>query len=170
MAALVKLNDDIFLFNYQNKMSLIPYSRENMRAFKVMRDEEENVMKKDSIVKKIYSDAVMCAENGDSLYRRPLGNGSNGWGSISVSSNINNYNTHLLSRNITKEYVVENMDEIIMRLRSLFPDCAVEYKKVSMARGRDGKEYDISTLDDKLAPFIDVRHARTEEYIVIDWS
>ena len=30
-------------------MSLIPYSRENMRAFKVMRDEEENVMKKEII-------------------------------------------------------------------------------------------------------------------------
>jgi hypothetical protein len=46
----------------------------------------------------------------------------------------------------------------------------VEYKKVSMARGRDGKDYDISNLDEKLRPFIDTTRAETNEYIVIDWN
>jgi hypothetical protein len=39
-----------------------------------------------------------------------------------------------------------------------------------MARGRDGKDYDISNLDEKLRPFIDTQRAVTKEYIVIDWS
>jgi hypothetical protein len=44
----------------------------------------------------------------------------------------------------------------------------VEYKK--MSRGGDGKEYDISNLDEKLRQFIDITCAQTNEYIVIDWS
>ena len=39
-----------------------------------------------------------------------------------------------------------------------------------MAMGRDGKEYDISNLDDKLRPFIDTSRAQTKEYIIIDWT
>jgi hypothetical protein len=62
------------------------------------------------------------------------------------------------------------MEEILTHLRRLFPDCSVEYKKVSMARGRDGIEYDITTMDNILLSFIDVRQGRTEEYIMIDWT
>lgn len=150
---------------------LTPYSRENMRAFKAVKDVEANNMKMDSVVKQIYSNAVRFAElNDGGVYRCKVTKYSGSWGSITVPSILSGNYNNLPSQVITHEYVVENMDEVLCRLRSLFPDCLVEYKKVSMAVGKDGREYDISTLDTKLIPFVDVRNERTEDYIVIDWS
>jgi hypothetical protein len=62
------------------------------------------------------------------------------------------------------------MDEILRRLRILFPDSRVEFKKISIVRGRDGKDYDLSIIDDTLKQFIDIRLATTTENIVIDYS
>jgi hypothetical protein len=71
---------------------------------------------------------------------------------------------------ITPEFIVENIEEILKRLRSIFPGCSVDYKKTTVAIGRDGKEYYMSTFDDSIYQLIDVRHSRTDEHIVIDWS
>ena len=95
-------------------------------------------------------------------------NNANHFGGINTPSNCSSKQS--IWSQISKENVVENIDEILTRLRSLFPECVVEYKNISLARGRDGKEYDISTLDDKVRPFIDTTYARTNSYIIIDWS
>ena len=90
---------------------------------------------------------------------------------VNIPSTIpSNNSLQYIQFQINREYIVKNVDEILSRLRSLFPECSVEYKKVSMAMGRDGKEYDISNLDDKLRPFIDTARAQIKEYIVIDWT
>lgn len=154
-------------------MSLTPFSRENMRTLKSQKDEEGHQRKLEEVVRNIYASAVSFAErNAETTYRFAFQNGYQQ--NVSIPSTIpSNYPlNHLqyISFQITKEFIVGNMDEILTRLHSLFPECSVEYKKVSMARGRDGKDYDISNLDEKLRPFIDTTRAQTNEYIVIDWS
>ena len=151
----------------QSKMSLTPFSRENMRALKSQKDEEGHQRKLEQVVGNIYTSAVSFAErNVETTYRFAIQNVYHIW--VAIPSIIPS--NHNLQLQINKDYIMGNMDEILTRLRILFPDCSVEYKKVSMARGRDGKDYDISNLDEKLRPFIDTARAETNEYIVIDWS
>jgi hypothetical protein len=150
-------------------MSLIPFSRENMRSLKSQKDEEGHQRRLEEVVRNIYTSVVCFAErNTETIYRFAIQNGYQQ--NVSIPSTIPSNHYQSIQFQITKEFIVGNMDEILTRLRSLFPECSVEYKKVSMARGRDGKDYDISNLDEKLRPFIDTARAETKEYIVIDWN
>ena len=150
-------------------MPLEPFSRANMRLLKEQKDEEGHQRKLEEVVRNIYSSAVSFAErNAETIYRFTIQNGYQQ--NVVIPSTIpSNHNLQSILH-INREYIVKNVDEILTRLRSLFPECSVEYKTVSMAMGRDGKEYDISNLDDKLRPFIDTARAQTKEYILIDWS
>lgn len=56
--------------------------------------------------------------------------------------------------------------QIIKRLKILFPECEVNH--VIMTRSYDGKLYDITKIDDKVASYI--KEAINNTYIVIDWS
>jgi hypothetical protein len=147
-------------------MSLTPFSRNAMRGLKEQKDEEAHIMKINSLVKQFYEETVRTAERSqETVYKINI---NRGYYPIKLPSNSNSLYYHDLD--IPRQYVTEHMEEILTHLRSLFPDCVVEYKKVTLARSRDGKEYDVTTMDDKLRAFIDVRQARTEECIVVDWS
>ena len=151
-------------------MSLTPFSRESLRLLKGQKDEEGRERRLEQITKEIYTNAVSFAErNAETSYRHSV---MNNYNPVNIPSTILTSSHHLYSIQfpITKEFILGNTDEILTRLRSVFPDCSVEYKKVSMAMGRDGKEYDISSLDEKLRAFIDTSRAQTKEYIVVDWS
>jgi len=63
-------------------------------------------------------------------------------------------------------FYIENMPDILSGLQTLFPDCNVSHTLI--CKGADGKFYDISTLDDKVLPF--VNRALDQSFIVIDWS
>jgi len=148
-------------------MFLMQWSRENMQALKAQKEGEAHTMKIHAIVKQIYRGAVYSAEiKSETVYRVPI-NLVTGGGQVCVPSNVEE-GMHNLT--ITKEFVIEHMETILTCLRQHFPDCVVEYKKVSLATGRDGKEYDISAVDDAVRPFIDINRARTDTYIVVDWS
>ncbi len=148
-------------------MSLTPFSRDAMRELKGAKDEEAHILMINSVVKQLYEETVRFAERTrETFYKINMINKS--YNSSKLPSNSNTLYYHDL--NIPREYVREHMEEILTHLRRLFPDCSVEYKKVSMARGRDGIEYDITTMDNILLSFIDVRQGRTEEYIMIDWT
>jgi hypothetical protein len=72
---------------------------------------------------------------------------------------------------LKKEDILDNMKEILACLESIFPECTISYKSTSFARGRDGKEYDISTLDDNLRQLIiNPGQFRKSDCIIIDWS
>jgi hypothetical protein len=138
-------------------MSCKPVSREEMRALKAKNDEKIKNMQIHMIVNMIYNAAVSSATtHTDSIYRWPYNNQQT-FGCVS-------------GHYITYQTLQENMEEILKRLQSLFPDSLIENKKVSMARGINGKDYDISTLDDKDLPFVDMRGRTTSDNIVIDWS
>ena len=148
-------------------MSLTPFSRQTMRGLKEQKDEEAHIMKINSVVKQLYEETVRFAEiNEETQYKINMINKF--YNSIKIPSNSNSLYNHNLQ--ITTEYVREHMEEILTHLRRLFPDCSIEYKKVSMVRGRDGREYDVTTMDSILKSFVDMRMARTEECIVIDWT
>lgn len=148
-------------------MSLTPFSRQTMRGLKEQKDEEAHIMKINSVVKQLYEETVRFAEiNEETQYKINMINKC--YNSIKLPSNSNSLYNHNLQ--ITTEYVREHMEEILTHLRRLFPDCSIEYKKVSMVRGRDGREYDVTTMDSILKSFVDMRMARTEECIVIDWT
>ena len=151
-------------------MPLEPFSRANMRLLKEQKDEEGHQRRLEEVVRNIYTSAVYFAErNAETTYRFAIQN--SGYQMVNIPSTIpSNNSLQYIQFQINREYIVKNVDEILSRLRSLFPECSVEYKKVSMAMGRDGKEYDISNLDDKLRPFIDTARAQIKEYIVIDWT
>lgn len=151
-------------------MPLEPFSRANMRLLKEQKDEEGHQRRLEEVVRNIYTSAVYFAErNAETTYRFAIQN--SGYQMVNIPSTIPSINSlQYIQFQINKEYIVKNTDEILSRLRSLFPECSVEYKKLSMAMGRDGKEYDISNLDDKLRPFIDTARAQTKEYIIIDWT
>jgi hypothetical protein len=145
-------------------MSLTPFTREQMRAFKAQKDEETRNLKIDTIVKKIYDEAVRFAElNSETVFRVKYLNSTD---NLNYMIPISTY----YQLKIKREEVEANKEEILSRLRILFPDSKVEYKKVSIAKGKGGKEFDISTLDDNILQLIDIRQSTTEEYIVIDWS
>lgn len=61
---------------------------------------------------------------------------------------------------------IKNMNDILAGLRDLFPDCAVSHTLLCQAK--DGKLYDVATLDNAVLPFVD--RALDQSYIVIDWS
>jgi hypothetical protein len=56
--------------------------------------------------------------------------------------------------------------DIVNGLQEVFPDCSVMH--TLLARGKNGKLYDISKIDDTILPLINV--ALNESYIVIDWT
>ena len=159
-------------------MSLTPFSREKMRAFKAQKDAEGHALKLETIIKDVYLKTVQYAErNSDTFYALKVGSiccqNAMLCRDVYVPSNtLQNIPTlgDKIRFDITPEYIVENIEEILARLRTLFPGCTVEYKKVTVAIGRDGKEYDISTIDTSLYQLVDLRHSKTEEHIVIDWS
>ena len=64
------------------------------------------------------------------------------------------------------EFHSNNIQDILTGLQALFPDCTVKYAK--MCIGRDGKHYDILTIDEKTLPFMNMRSV--SHRIVIGWS
>ncbi len=68
--------------------------------------------------------------------------------------------------NASDPFYLNNMADILGELQALFPGCTVTH--TLMAKGRDGKLYDLSKLDDKVLPFID--QTLEQSYIVVDWS
>lgn len=129
-------------------MSLTPLTRAAMREIKAAKDEELNKIKRvkiDAIIKAIYANALKFAE----------------------VSEVTEYKVHIGPYGVgglSKEFIVENMKEILRILQPLFPDSVVEYKKLILAR--TGIEYDVSSI----GQYIDNEKARTEEYIMIDWT
>jgi hypothetical protein len=59
-----------------------------------------------------------------------------------------------------------NMEDILARLRLIFPDSSVQYKRITT--GADGTVVNLSTLDPSLRSLIKI--AEDVHYIVIDWS
>ena len=133
--------------------NLPPVSRASMQGLKAkkdeekqLKDEEERLISIKRIVQDIYTKAINTAgqtTNTSFQYQIPYAD----------------------SRTISPFHTA-NMKEIIGELETLFPDCSV--KHTQMAQGRDGKFYDLSSVDEHLRELMNLN--RTVEGIVVDWS
>jgi hypothetical protein len=128
-------------------MSLTPVLRETLRGLKAEEEERLRIMKeKDRLnaveyyVKQLYIDTINNAK-----------------------TETNTSYTYMLPGH---NFYRDNMVDILHELRHLFPDCLI--RNTTLSRGQDGKMYDISTMDEKLRPFIDSRY--NQESIIIDWT
>jgi hypothetical protein len=122
-------------------MSLNPINRDTMRQLKSLKDQEERLSKINKLVYELYTYAVETA----------------------MYTGQTSYTYELFQ---DKDFILRNIQVILENLEQLFPDCSV--KHTLMARGRDRKMYDISTIDDSKLPL--VNHVEPNSYIVIDWS
>lgn len=120
-------------------MSLTPFRREDMRVLKSAKDGTIKNMKISYIVKKIYGEAVRFAEtNTDTVYTftlSPPNEYSHSLGHITVPSNVVSNLLPVLTSPILFEDVVNCLDDILINLTSLFPECLVEHRKVINAKG-----------------------------------
>lgn len=163
-------------------MSLLPISRESMLSLKALKDEEirqkaeaERQRQISQIVANIYKAAKTVAETTTQTsysYNVPEQRDlsdlcDRAYMERRAQIVMNRMSRH--SKTLTNdEFHITNMEDILASLRDLFPGCAVNYSVRSFARGQDGKEYDITTLDASVIPF--VTRQRAEEVITVDWS
>ena len=124
-------------------MSLTPVSREHLRSLKEKIDKEIHFQQIDKYVRHIYSSAVNKAQSSTDTY----------------------YQYTRIDESMRK-----NMQEILDTLKSLFPDCRVEYQHT--IGGNDGKLYDINNLDESSRQILLNPSYKTKvhEQIVIEWS
>ena len=142
-----------------------------------MQDLHEQTNKKirdekiDKLVKSIYTDALQFAErNSTKVFVFDFSKLYTYFGELLLQS-ITNMGCYSIRVQLKKEDILDNMKEIIACLESIFPDCTITYKSISFAKGKDGKEYDISTLDENLRQLIiNPGQFRISDCIVIDWS
>ena len=132
-----------------------PMSRDAMRSLKAKMEEEVRLQKIKIIIDGIYYRAVTAAKvKTDTSFKMEIPK------------------THVMvgpvrhQGYVSDPFYIENMVDILDGLRTLFPDCTVSHSTLS--QGTDGNFYDISTLDEKVLPF--VNRALDQSFIVIDWS
>ena len=141
-------------------MSLTPVSRDVLRGLKAQRDEVNRIKRVNERISIIYQGAIKAAEmTTDTKFQHPYQTHRICTGRVLEEGSIDTEMKRLELNN-------RDMVEILSGLQALFPDCTVEHTK--LARGQDGKMYDVSKLDIKALPFIN--RQQTQEFIVIDWS
>jgi hypothetical protein len=127
-----------------------------MRSLKSDEDEKVRLTKIKEIVQTIYTYAIQYAKGStETSYRYMV-----------PKVNVGIDRVRMTCTTIADPFYIENMPSILAVLQDLFPDSSVSH--TLLAKGTDGKFYDISKLDDKVLPF--VNRALDESYIVIDWS
>ena len=145
----------------------LTFSRERMRSLKNDRDEGIILKMISDVVYDIYENAIHFAETNSKtrftyeiIFDRQ----------VNLVSIIGKNNSSSI---VKKNDIIKNIDAILTRLRTIFPDCSVEYVQSSFAKDRDGKEWDISAIDDAIrlssSPFIDMTRVIVRDYIIIDY-
>jgi hypothetical protein len=127
-----------------------PMSRAMMQQLKSQKEEKVRLNRVKQISDSIYDHAIQRASaSTDTSFKHQIPRGR--YNSMGDSSD---------------PFYLNNMTDILAELQTLFPGCSVTHSL--MAKGRDGKLYDLSKLDDSVLPFVD--QTLEQSYIVIDWS
>ena len=135
----------------------IPITRGEMRGMKEKKDEELRIEKINRCVQTIYQQAIKAAETSTSTTY-----------SFDIDPGQTRQKMHNINDQDVSEYIFykDNMTEILVNLWSLFPGCTVKLAK--MCTCKNGKRYDISTMNNIMLAFINPQ--KSFECIVIDWS
>lgn len=147
------------------------YSRSFMQNLHEHTNKKIRDEKIDRLVKSIYKDALQFAErNPTKVFVFDFSQPYTYFGELLIQS-ITNMGDYSIRVQLKKEDILDNMKEILCCLESIFPECTISYKTVSIVKGKDGNDYDISTLDDYLRQLIlDPTKVRKSDCIVIDWT
>ena len=100
-------------------MSLPPFSRDELRTLKIRNEEEQRNQEIQNIVKQIYTNVICCAK----------------------STNETKFSYMNRQQKINSDYI----QDIIEKLKILFPDCIVEYRDECI--DSYGKSHDLSKID-----------------------
>ena len=137
-----------------------PMSRDAMRSLKAKVEEEVRLQKIRIIIDGIYSQAVAAAKTKtDTSFKMEIPKTHQ----MVTAPSPQTRQYQILA---SDPFYLKNIADILSGLQTLFPDCTVSHTLLS--QGTDGKFYDISTLDEKILPF--VNRALDQSFIVIDWS
>jgi hypothetical protein len=147
-------------------MDIIPITKESLRGLYAATQEEARQKKISEIVHGIYGRILATSKSSSvTVYKhdcRPYGPTN------CVGCNQHNerrgrpvYHIHTLD-----PFYETNMEDILARLQSIFPDSSIQYKRITT--GADGTVVDLSTLDPSLHSLIKI--AEDVHYIVIDWA
>lgn len=148
-------------------MQHIPMSRDEMLSLKSKTDEEMRIEKVKNRVTQIYNQAVSLAKTSTSTsYSLDIDPQQIRQRILPMNANMNHSGKFNDMASSEYKFYKDNMEEILSGLQRLFPGCSVRLS--NMCTGNDGKRYDISTMDEKMLPFINQKNAF--ECIVIDWS
>lgn len=136
-----------------------PMTRFDMQTLKAKNEEESRLRKEKDrtdrvkrITDSIYNSAVQLAgTSADTSFKHEIPRGR--------------YSEHD-TWNASDPFYLNNMADILSSLQMLFPGCTITHSL--MAKGRDGKLYDLTKMDDSLLPFIN--QTLEQSYIVVDWS
>jgi hypothetical protein len=135
-------------------------SRDAMRGLKAKVEEDARLQGVRSIIDRIYNQAVAAAKaKAETSYKMEIPKTQH----LQTSPDPHRRQYTILA---SDPFYIQNMPDILSGLQTLFPDCKVSHTLLS--QGTDGKFYDISTLDEKILPF--VNRALDQSFIVIDWS
>jgi hypothetical protein len=130
-------------------MDMPPLSRALMRQLKANRDDEIRKEMIEHVIKQIYATTVHAA--------------------CTTLRNSHHFELPVANKMVKpgqRDVYRENKGEILERLRTLFPDCGVDY--VTLTRGADGQMYDVSKLETWVLPLLNRKD--TKEYIMIEWT
>jgi len=129
-----------------------PMTRFDMQTLKAQADEKRRLDRVKQISDSIYCNAISLAQSStDTSFKYEIPRGC--------------YTPHHRV-NASDPFYLNNIADILAELQLLFPGCTVTHSL--MAKGRDGKLYDLTKMDDSVLPFID--QTLEQSYIVIDWS
>ncbi len=114
------------------------------------------------------SQSAILSNNGESsCYKDVCAIAKNGAKkSATINHNLNNSNNIYLSNGIDKNLLNDNLNDIIIELKKIFPECKIEYKE--LIRSNDGNYYDLKDIDEKLKSFI--INQPIHKFLIIDWS
>jgi hypothetical protein len=152
-----KLTKDTSLAHYYGLPPPLPYapptvpmSRERMKELRINRHEELRITGVNNLVTGVYWKAVQQAETtNEKIYHHPIP-------CMKYKGMSTTYS----------DFYKINMPEILSKLQELFPGCTVTH--TLLAKGTDGKLYDISKVDDAILPLINA--SLENSYVVVDWS
>lgn len=144
-------------------MSLTPISRETLRTLKAEADNKIRLAQLAHVVKQIYTATELAARTTDKTSLLwPIYEGM-GAAHFTQYVRYDNDGRYISAEKQQLIFYIANMNDIVYSLRTFFPDCSVDHKR--MAKEIDGTLREISTLTEAEREMTQI-----QDVIVIDWS
>lgn len=141
-----------------------PMTRSELQVMAKEIEEAERIRTIKAIVETVYGYVVDVARNRN-INPHAFGNIAAPTVSRWCVSNIQSRMDLQLDRDNRETFLKHNMEEILEKVRELFPDCDVSVKMLAAERTRDG-----STEYKEVSPFSQYPAHSIDSYIVVDWT